>query len=157
MRDDFWCLLLFSQDNLPLHITSLNLIKNWQVNISLWPRFKLVFDMHLNSLRNANIRTLWEDDVHPHYVMRRYAEFTASLVHLNVEYGDGQVAGYNLSSLLFSLLVYVETTYILSLLHITKIDSVGLNDLAWFLSMISTIVVRSEPWKVTNGNWRPAC
>lgn len=51
----------------------------------------MVFDMHLNSLRNANIKTLWEDDVHPHYVMRRYAEFTASLVHLNVEYGDGQV------------------------------------------------------------------
>lgn len=62
-----------------------------KVNISLWPRFKMVFDMHLNSLRNANVRSLWEDDVHPHYVMRRYAEFTASLIHLNVEYGDGQL------------------------------------------------------------------
>lgn len=51
----------------------------------------MVFDMHLNSLRTANVKTLWEDDVHPHYVMRRYAEFSASLVHLNVEYGDGQV------------------------------------------------------------------
>ncbi|KAJ0087278.1 hypothetical protein Patl1_06933 [Pistacia atlantica] len=61
------------------------------VNISLWPRFKIVFDLHLGSLRNANVRTLWEDDIHHHYVMRRYAEFTASLVHLNVEYGDGQV------------------------------------------------------------------
>lgn len=65
-----------------------------QVNISLWPRFKMVFDMHLNSLRNANVRTLWEDDVHPHYVMRRYAEFTASLIQLNVDYGDGQVRLY---------------------------------------------------------------
>ncbi|CAI0402966.1 unnamed protein product [Linum tenue] len=62
-----------------------------KVNIALWPRFKLVFDMHLSSLRNANIKTLWEDDIHPHYVMRRYAEFTASLIHLNVEYGDGQL------------------------------------------------------------------
>lgn len=62
-----------------------------KMNISLWPRFKMVFDMHLNSLRNANVKTLWEDDVHPHYVMRRYAEFTASLIHLNVEYGDGQL------------------------------------------------------------------
>ncbi|CAM0873596.1 unnamed protein product [Alopecurus aequalis] len=62
-----------------------------QVNMSLWPRFKMVFDLHLSSLRNANMRTLWEDDVHPHYVTRRYAEFTASLVHLNVEYGDGQL------------------------------------------------------------------
>ncbi|KAL8137226.1 hypothetical protein V2J09_003227 [Rumex salicifolius] len=62
-----------------------------KINISLWPRFKMVFDMHLNSLRNANLKTLWEDDVHPHYVMRRYAEFTVSLIHLNVEYGDGQL------------------------------------------------------------------
>ncbi|KAI5641845.1 hypothetical protein M9H77_00069 [Catharanthus roseus] len=62
-----------------------------KVNIALWPRFKMVFDMHLSSLRNVNIRNLWEDDVHPHYVMRRYAEFTASLIHLNVEYGDGQL------------------------------------------------------------------
>ncbi|KAG2540070.1 vacuolar protein sorting-associated protein 52 A-like isoform X1 [Panicum virgatum] len=62
-----------------------------KVNMSLWPRFKMVFDLHLNSLRNANIKTLWEDDVHPHYVTRRYAEFTASLVHLNVEHGDGQL------------------------------------------------------------------
>ncbi|XP_031273342.1 vacuolar protein sorting-associated protein 52 A-like isoform X2 [Pistacia vera] len=62
-----------------------------KVNISLWPRFKMVFDLHLGSLRNANVRTLWEDDIHPHYVMRRYAEFTASLIHLNVEYGDGQL------------------------------------------------------------------
>lgn len=65
--------------------------ENEQVNISLWPRFKMVFDLHLNSLRNANVKTLWEDDVHPHYVMRRYAEFTSSLIHLNVGYGDGQV------------------------------------------------------------------
>ncbi|XP_076919654.1 vacuolar protein sorting-associated protein 52 A-like isoform X1 [Bidens hawaiensis] len=62
-----------------------------KVNISLWPRFKMVFDMHINSLRNANVKSLWEDDVHPHYVMRRYAEFTASLIQLNVDYGDGQL------------------------------------------------------------------
>nr|GEX15181.1 vacuolar protein sorting-associated protein 52 A [Tanacetum cinerariifolium] len=62
-----------------------------KVNISLWPRFKMVFDMHINSLRNANVKTLWEDDVHPHYVMRRYAEFTASLIQLNIDYGDGQL------------------------------------------------------------------
>ncbi|KAJ3670818.1 hypothetical protein LUZ60_008244 [Juncus effusus] len=62
-----------------------------KVNMALWPRFKLVFDMHLMSLRNANVRLLWEDDVHPHYVIRRYAEFTASLLHLNVDHADGQL------------------------------------------------------------------
>ncbi|XP_039120412.1 vacuolar protein sorting-associated protein 52 A-like [Dioscorea cayenensis subsp. rotundata] len=63
-----------------------------KVNISLWTRFQLVFDMHVNSLRNANIRSLWEDDVHLHYVIKSSVEFTSSLGHLNVEYGDG----YNL-------------------------------------------------------------
>ncbi|KAF9600683.1 hypothetical protein IFM89_011354 [Coptis chinensis] len=62
-----------------------------KINISLWPRFKMVFDMHLNSVRTANVKTLWEDDVHPHYVMRRYAEFAASFILLNVQYGDGQL------------------------------------------------------------------
>ncbi|GAB4849814.1 hypothetical protein Ancab_004613 [Ancistrocladus abbreviatus] len=28
----------------------------------------MVFDMHLSSLHNANVRTLKEDDVHPHYI-----------------------------------------------------------------------------------------
>lgn len=68
----------------------------------------MVFDLHLNSLRNANIRTLWEDDVHPHYVIRRYAEFTASLIHLNVEYGDGQVGEHE--GPLFYLMVYLHQT-----------------------------------------------
>lgn len=61
----------------------------------------MVFDMHLNSLRSANVKALWEDDVHPHYCMRRYAEFTASLVHLNVEYGDGQVSHLHMLVLIF--------------------------------------------------------
>ncbi|KAL1547803.1 Vacuolar protein sorting-associated protein 52 [Salvia divinorum] len=78
--------LIMSRKRLPCLDSHLD-----KVNISLWPRFKMVFDMHLSSLRNANIRTLWEDDVRPHYVMRRYAEFTASLIQLNVDYGDCQL------------------------------------------------------------------
>lgn len=62
-----------------------------QLNLLIWPRFKLVFDMHLGSIRSATVRTLWEDDVRPHYVTRRYAEFSASLLYLNKDYGDGQV------------------------------------------------------------------
>ncbi|KAL3686247.1 hypothetical protein R1sor_004269 [Riccia sorocarpa] len=70
-----------------------------KLNLLIWPRFKLVFDMHLNSIRSANVRTLWEDDVRPHYVTRRYAEFAASLLHLNKDYGDGQVLDLNLERL----------------------------------------------------------
>ncbi|PON34867.1 Vps [Parasponia andersonii] len=84
--DEYKHLLVMSRRRIPCLDSYLD-----KVNIALWPRFKMVFDMHLNSLRNANVKTLWEDDIHPHYVMRRYAEFTASLIHLNVEYGDGQL------------------------------------------------------------------
>ncbi|XP_039134433.1 vacuolar protein sorting-associated protein 52 A-like isoform X2 [Dioscorea cayenensis subsp. rotundata] len=67
-----------------------------KVNTSLWFRFKLVLGMHLDSLRNGNIRILLEDDVHPHYVMQHYAEFIASLdveslVNIDDQHGDGQL------------------------------------------------------------------
>ncbi|CAI5474009.1 unnamed protein product [Closterium sp. Yama58-4] len=62
-----------------------------KVNLLLWPRFKLVFDLHLASLRQANPRALWDQDVHPHYVARRYAEFAASLMNLSTGQGDGQL------------------------------------------------------------------
>eukprot|EP00897_Mesotaenium_endlicherianum_P003559 jgi/Mesen1/3230/ME000187S02398 len=62
-----------------------------KVNLMLWPRFKVVLDAHLGSLKGAAARALWEDDVHPHYVTRRYAEFAASMLQLNTDYGDGQL------------------------------------------------------------------
>jgi len=36
-------------------------------------------------------RSLWSDDVHAHYVCRRYTEFTASMLTLNADYGDPQI------------------------------------------------------------------
>lgn len=62
-----------------------------KVNLLVWPRFKAVFDLHLSSVKNANVRALWEDDVHAHYVARRYAEFASAMVQLNTEGGDQQV------------------------------------------------------------------
>ncbi|CAM9108563.1 unnamed protein product [Choristocarpus tenellus] len=54
-----------------------------RINMLLWPRFQSVFDSNLKSVKNANPRRLGTIDVHPHYVMRRYAEFTASLLALH--------------------------------------------------------------------------
>jgi hypothetical protein len=63
-----------------------------KVNLLVWPRFKAIFDMHLASVKTANVRALWEDDVHAHYVTRRYAEFASAMVQLNTEGGDQQVS-----------------------------------------------------------------
>lgn len=72
------------------------------VNLTLWPRFKTVFDAHLKSVVDATsspavLNTLWSEDmpVHAHYVTRRYAEFAASMTALgdglSVGTGDGQL------------------------------------------------------------------
>jgi hypothetical protein len=55
-----------------------------QLNLVLWPCFKMVVYMYLRSLHTVNAHTL-EDDVHPHCMTRSYAEFAGSLLHLNVK------------------------------------------------------------------------
>ncbi|VAH16578.1 unnamed protein product [Triticum turgidum subsp. durum] len=59
--------------------------------IYLWPRFKTVFDMYIQSLYQCDAKMLWVDGTHPHHIVRCYMEFTASLVQLNAECGDGQL------------------------------------------------------------------
>ncbi|XP_052134824.1 vacuolar protein sorting-associated protein 52 A-like isoform X3 [Oryza glaberrima] len=62
-----------------------------KVLIYLWPRFKTVFDMYLQSLYRCDTKLLWVDGSHPHHIVRCYVEFTASLIQLNAECGDGQL------------------------------------------------------------------
>ena len=46
----------------------------------LWPRLKMVVDAQLRSVRGANAKKLGGVELHAHYVSRRYAEFTASIL-----------------------------------------------------------------------------
>ena len=59
------------------------------VNMTLWPKFKEVFDAHLQSVLAANVNAMFKDDVRAHYVARRYAEFAASMIALG---GGGSMA-----------------------------------------------------------------
>jgi len=54
-----------------------------RVTMLLWPRFKAIFDANLKSVRTANAKKLGGVDLHPHYVSRRYAEFTATCLALH--------------------------------------------------------------------------
>ena len=70
------------------------------VNLSLWPRFKAVFDAHIKSVTDATaspsgVDALWTDDVRTHYVTRRYAEFASAMLALGDGLEDGQL-GSNL-------------------------------------------------------------
>uniref|UniRef100_A0A0E0EZ76 Vacuolar protein sorting-associated protein 52 A n=1 Tax=Oryza meridionalis TaxID=40149 RepID=A0A0E0EZ76_9ORYZ len=73
-----------------LHLIQLVPLGN-QVLIYLWPRFKTVFDLYLQSLYRCDTKLLWVDGSHPHHIVRCYVEFTASLIQLNAECGDGQL------------------------------------------------------------------
>jgi hypothetical protein len=46
----------------------------------LWPRLKTVMDKQLRSVRDGDVRKLGTIDLHAHYVSRRYAEFTCSIL-----------------------------------------------------------------------------
>eukprot|EP00545_Synedropsis_sp_CCMP1620_P000005 CAMPEP_0119008730 /NCGR_PEP_ID=MMETSP1176-20130426/3894_1 /TAXON_ID=265551 /ORGANISM="Synedropsis recta cf, Strain CCMP1620" /LENGTH=773 /DNA_ID=CAMNT_0006961119 /DNA_START=45 /DNA_END=2362 /DNA_ORIENTATION=- len=61
------------------HITSLDSFLD-QVTSLLWPRLKTVMDAQLRSLTSATAKKLGGIDLHPHYVSRRYAEFTCSIL-----------------------------------------------------------------------------
>ncbi len=51
-----------------------------QITKLVWPRLKMVMDSHMRSLQTATVRSLGGVDLHAHYVSRRFAEFTCSLL-----------------------------------------------------------------------------
>ena len=61
------------------HILSLDDFLD-KVTQLLWPRLKTVMDAHLRSIKGANAQKLGGVDLHAHYVSRRYAEFTCSIL-----------------------------------------------------------------------------
>uniref|UniRef100_H2Z2W5 Vacuolar protein sorting-associated protein 52 homolog n=1 Tax=Ciona savignyi TaxID=51511 RepID=H2Z2W5_CIOSA len=49
----------------------------------LWPRFEYVVKMHIRSVAECNVQHLSSIDVRPHYITRRYAEFSAAVMRIN--------------------------------------------------------------------------
>ena len=54
-----------------------------RINLLLWPRLKVVIDANLRSIDSASPRKLGIVSKNPHYVTRRYAEFTSSILALH--------------------------------------------------------------------------
>ncbi len=51
-----------------------------RISMLLWPRLKVIMDAQLRSIRLANAQRLGGVELHAHYVSRRYAEFTSSIL-----------------------------------------------------------------------------
>ncbi|KAM9775898.1 vacuolar protein sorting-associated protein 52 homolog isoform 2-T2 [Syngnathus typhle] len=58
--------------------------KYWEAVLELlWPRFELILEMNIHSIRNTDPQKLGLLDTRPHYITRRYAEFSSAVVGIN--------------------------------------------------------------------------
>nr|XP_061808485.1 vacuolar protein sorting-associated protein 52 homolog isoform X2 [Nerophis lumbriciformis] len=58
--------------------------KYWEAVLELlWPRFELILEMNIHSIRNTDPQKLGVLDTRPHYITRRYAEFSSAVVGIN--------------------------------------------------------------------------
>ncbi|XP_029591391.1 vacuolar protein sorting-associated protein 52 homolog isoform X2 [Salmo trutta] len=58
--------------------------KYWKAVLELlWPRFELILQMNIQSIRNTDPQKLGVLDTRPHYITRRYAEFSSAIVSIN--------------------------------------------------------------------------
>ncbi|XP_075907779.1 vacuolar protein sorting-associated protein 52 homolog isoform X1 [Nelusetta ayraudi] len=58
--------------------------KYWEAVLELlWPRFDLILEMNIHSIRSSDPQRLGLLDTRPHYITRRYAEFSSAIVSIN--------------------------------------------------------------------------
>jgi len=60
-------------------INSLDGLLDRMTNL-LWPRLKMIIDAQIRSVKNGNAKKLGGVELHAHYISRRYAEFTCSIL-----------------------------------------------------------------------------
>jgi hypothetical protein len=58
----------------------------------IWPRFSHVFEIHLRSISDCDIRKVGVSDTRPHFITRRYAEFSAAITTVNETFPDERVS-----------------------------------------------------------------
>lgn len=78
--------------------------KYWEAVLDLlWPRFELILEMNIHSIRNTDPQKLGLLDSRPHYITRRYAEFSSAIVSINQTFPNERT-----NSLLGQLQIEVE-------------------------------------------------
>ncbi|XP_077986713.1 vacuolar protein sorting-associated protein 52 homolog [Glandiceps talaboti] len=66
--------------------------KYWETLLDmLWPRFQYILELNIHSIRDTDPQKLGTIDMRPHYITRRYAEFSAAIVSLNESFPDERV------------------------------------------------------------------
>ncbi|KAH1182856.1 hypothetical protein KIL84_004348 [Mauremys mutica] len=58
--------------------------KYWDTLLEiLWPRFEYILELNIQSIQNTDPQRLGFLDTRPHYITRRYAEFSSAIVSIN--------------------------------------------------------------------------
>ncbi|XP_036362819.1 vacuolar protein sorting-associated protein 52 homolog [Octopus sinensis] len=57
----------------------------------MWPRFQYILELNIHSVKECDPQKLGQIDIRPHYITRRYAEFSAAIVGINQSYPDEKV------------------------------------------------------------------
>ncbi|RWS07403.1 vacuolar protein sorting-associated protein 52-like protein, partial [Dinothrombium tinctorium] len=58
----------------------------------LWPRFEHIFQLHIQSVKNCDLSKFANSDNRPHFITRRYAEFSAGIMSINDTFPDERVS-----------------------------------------------------------------
>ncbi|RWS27982.1 vacuolar protein sorting-associated protein 52-like protein [Leptotrombidium deliense] len=65
----------------------------WETLVkNIWPRFEQVFQMHIQSVKTCDVSKLSNIDTRPHFITRRYAEFSAAIMSVNDTFPDERVS-----------------------------------------------------------------
>ncbi|XP_003748088.1 vacuolar protein sorting-associated protein 52 homolog [Galendromus occidentalis] len=79
--------ILMHQRNVPV------LDSYWDVLVAnIFPRFETILRLNINSIRDCDPSKLGSIDNRPHYITRRYAEFSAAIVSINENHPDERVS-----------------------------------------------------------------
>ncbi|CAG0881281.1 unnamed protein product [Darwinula stevensoni] len=81
----FLCIHLIHRYRLLCHKRAVPALDHhWDALLKLlWPHFEQILMLNLQSLHDCDPHKIAEYDIHPHYISRRYAEYSSSLCSLN--------------------------------------------------------------------------
>lgn len=90
----FLCLHIVYRFRLLCHKRAVNALDMyWEQLVQfLWPRFEQLFLAHINSVRVCDTTRLTGSDTRPHFITRRYAEFSAGIMSVNDTFPDERVS-----------------------------------------------------------------
>jgi len=89
----FLCIHLVQRYQLLCHKRCVpGLDKYWEnLNGILWPRLTQVIELNIQSVRDCNPSRMKPMDLRPHYITRRYAEYSAAIVGINETFPHEQM------------------------------------------------------------------